>query len=91
MRFFQQMAALRWLEEAAKDGERKEKKKNKAPKFVASPNSLLVFMTFAFYLPLTTAWGLKRGKHCFYLSHDTGLMPALLSLLAQVFAVVMLR
>lgn len=71
--------------------ETERKKQKKAPQFAASPNSLLVFMTFAFYLPLTTAWGLKRGKHCFYLSHDTGLMPALLSLLAQVFAVVMQR
>lgn len=45
-----------------------------------SPSSPLIFMTFAFYLPLTTAWGLKRGKTCFYLSQDSGLisyLPAL--------------
>lgn len=33
-----------------------------------------------FYLPLTVAWGPKRGKPCFYLSQDGGLiqyLPAL--------------
>lgn len=32
---------------------------------VVFPSSLLVFMTLAFYLPLTAAWGPKRGKILF--------------------------
>lgn len=41
---------------------------------VVPPSPRLVFMTFAFYLPLTTARGPKRGKSCFYLSPDGGLI-----------------
>lgn len=72
--FFQQMAALRQLEGKDRMGE------GGTNCGFFSPSSPLIFMTFAFYLPLTTAWGLKRGKTCFYLSQDSGLisyLPAL--------------
>lgn len=53
---------------------------------MGSPNSLLVFMTFAFLFtppPPTTAWGLKRGKRRFYLSRDGVLKPELQGPLAR--------
>lgn len=77
--FFQQMAALRRLEQEVGDGVRERR-----PAVCGfSQFSACFYVTFAFYLPLTTAWGLKRGKHCFYMSQDTGLKLVLWSLLAQ--------
>lgn len=46
-----------WREKTEDGGERKGGRKR-----LVFPTSLLVFMTFAFYLPLTSAWGPKRGK-----------------------------
>lgn len=53
---------------------REKTEREKGGQSVVFPSSLLVFMTFVFYLPLTTAWVPKRGKPCFYLSQDGGLI-----------------
>lgn len=73
----------RWHALRRLEGEDRRQSERRGNSLWFSPllfSSLLVFMTFAFYLPLTTAWGPKRGKPCFYLSLDGGLilyLPAL--------------
>lgn len=54
--FFQQMAALRRLQGGGRRWSERQP--------VAPPTSQQVFMTFAFYLPLSAAWVLRRGTAC---------------------------